>query len=114
MLPEDNPPVYATMSAEDLELLIRVALSVIPSDDYDLWYRIGAAIYAALGEAGYAAFDEWSRELSKYEARACERKWRYCRKLRSIKVETIFWQADRRDRRWRTLHRRLLSGEVAA
>ncbi|WP_369719727.1 bifunctional DNA primase/polymerase [Bradyrhizobium sp. LLZ17] len=114
LLPEDNPPVYATMSAEDLELKIRVALSVIPSDDYDLWYRIGAAICAALGEAGYSLFDEWSRSSSKYEARACERKWRYCRKLRSIRVETIFWRADRHDRRWRTLYRRLLSGEVAA
>ncbi len=42
----------------DPELKIRVALSVVPSDDYDVWYRIGAAIYAALGDAGYAVFDE--------------------------------------------------------
>jgi hypothetical protein len=52
LLPEDNPPVYAPMSAEDLEVNIRVALSVIPSDDYDLWYRIGAAIFDGLGGAG--------------------------------------------------------------
>ncbi|QIG96589.1 bifunctional DNA primase/polymerase [Bradyrhizobium sp. 6(2017)] len=113
LLPEDNPSVYAPMSAEDLELKIRVALSVIPSDDYDLWYRIGAAIYHGLGDAGYAAFDDWSRESSKFEAGACRRKWRYCRKLRLISVETIFWQADQHDRRWRTLYRRLLRGEVA-
>jgi hypothetical protein len=62
--PEDNPPVYAPMSAADLELEIRVALSVIPSDRYDLWYKIGAAIYAALGDAGYAVFDEWSASPS--------------------------------------------------
>lgn len=112
--PEDNPPVYAPMSAEDLELKMRVALSVISSDDYDLWYRIGAAIYDGLGDAGYALFDEWSRGSSKYETRACECKWRHCRKFRSIRLETIFWQADQHDRGWRTLYRRLLSGEVAA
>lgn len=112
--PEDNPPVYAPISAEDLELKIKVALSVIPSDDYDLWYRVGAAIYDGLGDAGYVLFDEWSRESLKYEARACERKWRDFRKIRSIKVETIFWQADQHDRGWRALYRRLLSGEVAA
>jgi hypothetical protein len=112
--PEDNPPVYAPMSAENLELEIRVALSVVPSDDYDLWYRIGAAIYDGLGDAGYALFDEWSRESAKYEARTCERKWPECCKIRSIRVETIFWHADQHDRGWRDLYRRVRRGEVAA
>ncbi|QIG92783.1 PriCT-2 domain-containing protein [Bradyrhizobium sp. 6(2017)] len=98
----------------DPELKIRVALSVIPSDDYEVWFRIGAAIYAALGDAGYAAFDEWSRESSKYERRACERKWRECAKMGSIEARTIFWHADQHDRGWRTLYRRLLNREVAA
>jgi Primase C terminal 2 (PriCT-2) len=98
----------------DPELKIRVALSVIPSDDYDVWYRIGAAIYDALGDDGYAAFDEWSQLSSKYEPRACERKWRECAKMRSIGAKTIFWYADQYDRVWRTVYRRLLSGEVAA
>ena len=93
--PADN---YAPMSAEELELKIRVALSVVPSDDYDLWYRIGAAIFDALGDAGYALFDEWSQGSFKYEARACERKWRDCRKFRLIRVETIFWYANQHDR----------------
>lgn len=98
----------------DPELKIRVALSVIPSDDYDPWYKIGAAIYATLGDAGYAVFDEWSRESSKYEPCACARQWRECAKMRSIGAKTIFWYADQHDRGWRTLYRRLLSGEVAA
>jgi Primase C terminal 2 (PriCT-2) len=109
--PADN---YAPMSAEDLEVKIRVALSVIPSDDYDLWFLIGAAIYAALGDAGYALFDEWSRESFKYEARACERKWRDYPKIRSITVGTIFWHANQHDRGWRILYKQLLDGEVAA
>jgi hypothetical protein len=98
----------------DPELKIRVALSVIPSDDYDVWYRIGAAIYDALGDDGYDAFDEWSRESPKYDSRECARKWREFAKISSIRVETIFWLADQHRRGWRTLYRRLLSGEVAA
>jgi hypothetical protein len=97
----------------DPELKIRVALSVIPGDDYDLWYRIGAAIHDALGDAGYDIFDEWSRESWKYEPRACARKWRECARMRSIGAKTIFWHADQHDRGWRTLYRVLLSGEVA-
>lgn len=110
---EDNVP-YAPMSAEDLGIKVRVALSVVPSDEYDLWYRIGAAIFDGLGHVGYPVFDEWSRESSKYEATACERKWRDCRQIRSIRVHTIFWHADQHDPGWRTLYRRLLNGEVAA
>ncbi|MGY3690708.1 hypothetical protein ACVIGA_000788 [Bradyrhizobium sp. USDA 3240] len=98
----------------DLELKIRVALSVVPSDAYEVWYRIGAAIYSALGDARYAVFDEWSRQSSKYEPRACQRKWRECAKIRSIRAETIFWYADQHDRRWRAVYRKLLIGQVAA
>jgi hypothetical protein len=109
--PEDN---HAPISAEQLELKLRVALSVVPSDDYDVWYRIGAAIFDGLGYAGYALFDEWSRQSGKYDARACDHKWRECQKIKSIKVNTIFWHADQHDRSWRTLYRRLLSRGVAA
>jgi bifunctional DNA primase/polymerase-like protein/primase-like protein len=111
--PHDNIS-YAPMSADDLELEIRVALSVVPSDEYDLWWRIGAAIFDGLGDSGYALFDEWSRESFKYGSRACERKWRDCTKIRSIRVDTVFWNADQHDRGWRTLYKRLLRGEVAA
>jgi hypothetical protein len=109
--PEDNVPV---MSPEELELKMTVALSVVPSDAYDLWFRIGAAIYDGLGDAGYPLFAEWSRESFKYSARACERKWREFRKIRSIKAGTIFWHADQHNRGWRKLYRQILSGEVAA
>ncbi|MCJ9728985.1 PriCT-2 domain-containing protein [Bradyrhizobium sp. PRIMUS42] len=98
----------------DLELKIRAALSVVPSDDYDPWFRIGAAIYSALGDSGFPLFDEWSHESWKYDPRACQRKWREFAEIRSIRVETIFWYADQHDRGWRALYRRLINGEVAA
>ena len=98
----------------DIELKIRVALAVIPSDNYFVWLYSGAAIYDALGDAGYELFDEWSQGSSKYQPRACARKWCDCRKMRSIKVATIFWYADQYDRGWRTLYRRHIGGEVTA
>jgi hypothetical protein len=97
----------------DPELKIRVALSVVPSDEYEVWYRIGAAIYAELGDAGYALFDEWSRQSSKYEPRACQRKWRDFAKMRSIGARTIFWHADQQDLTWRDLYRRLVKAEAS-
>jgi hypothetical protein len=98
----------------DPELKIRAALAVIPSDSYDVWFRIGAAIYASLGDAGFDAFDEWSRESSKYDARECQEKWSEFAEIRSIRAATIFWYADQHDPGWRTLYRRLLGSEVAA
>ncbi|MHC2672756.1 hypothetical protein ACVI1J_004919 [Bradyrhizobium diazoefficiens] len=98
----------------DLELKIRAALSVVPSDDYEPWFRIGAAIYSALGDSGFPLFDEWSHGSWKYDPRACQRKWREFAKIRSIRIETIFWYADQHDRGWRGLYRRLVNGEVAA
>lgn len=83
-----NEPADYFPDDPDPELKIKVALSVIPSDDYDPWYKIGAAIYATLGDAGYAVFDEWSRESPKYNSRACERKWREFGKMGSIGART--------------------------
>ena len=112
--PEDYNS-FAPMSVADLETEMRFALSVIPADDYDLWLRIGAAIHDGLGDAGYSLFDEWSQECpAKYKPRDCEQKWRQCQKMRSIRVQTIFWHADRCDPGWRAQWRRYMSGGVAA
>jgi len=40
---------------------IESALAFISSEcGYDDWYKIGAAIYSALGESGFSVFDYWS------------------------------------------------------
>lgn len=110
--PEDS---FACMTVDELEIEMRFALSVIPADDYDLWFKIGAAIYDGLGDAGLLLFDEWSQECpEKYDPRGCERKWRDFRKIRSIRVETIFWHANQFDSSWRDKWRRYLRGEVLA
>lgn len=91
-------------SPEDIKLKIEVALSVIPSDDYHLWLRIGAAIADGLGDSGFAVFDDWSSDSSNYEEKACKVKWTECCRMRRIGVETIFWQADQFDSGWRDFY----------
>ncbi|MCK1732950.1 bifunctional DNA primase/polymerase [Bradyrhizobium sp. 138] len=103
------------LSAEDVDLKIWCALRVIPADiDYLDWFRIGCGIYAALGDAGFEYFDEWSREAPhKYPGKGCADKWRECAKITSIGPETIYFLADREDRRWRDAYRIMLAKGAA-
>jgi hypothetical protein len=48
----------------------RAALAAIPNDDedYELWWRVGLACAAALGESGRKDFNAWSRKSKKHDA----------------------------------------------
>ncbi|MCS3761653.1 hypothetical protein GGE24_003660 [Bradyrhizobium centrosematis] len=103
------------LAVEDVDLKWWCALRVIPADiDYLDWFRIGCAIYAALGSAGFEHFDEWSREAPhKYPRNGCADKWRECAKVTSIGAETLYYLADRADRRWRDAYRIMLAKGAA-
>ena len=63
----ESPPVDEWLDA---------ALSVIPSDDYEVWTRVGMAMKNELGEAGFDRWHQWSRGSPKYPGeRRCHRKW---------------------------------------
>jgi hypothetical protein len=112
--PEDHVS-FAPMTMADLEVEIRFALTVIPSDDYHLWIKIGAAIHSGLGDAGLALFDQWSRECpAKYDAPGTERKWRDLQNMRQVSVNSIFYIATEHDPTWRDDWRAYLRGEVQA
>ena len=55
---------------------VRAMLAVIPSDDRELWIRIGMAIRDALGETGNPLWHEWSATSEKYRWRDAETAWR--------------------------------------
>ncbi|WP_422388663.1 bifunctional DNA primase/polymerase [Bradyrhizobium symbiodeficiens] len=99
----------------DMELKVWCALRVIPADcDYLTWFRVGCAIYAALGEPGFTRFDDWSREApAKYRDGSTTEKWRECGTVRAINPRTLFYLADRCDRSWRLVYRTMLAREVA-
>jgi hypothetical protein len=79
---------------------IRAALKVIPSDDYDLWYRVAGAIRRELGDAGYGVFEEWSRKSKKFDVKKCRRKWNDASDISRITAGTIYHLADEYDASW--------------
>ena len=68
---------------DDLGLKVWCALQVIPADcDYITWWRVGCAVYAALGDDGFDHWRVWSAEAPrKYPGEAAIAfKWRECAK----------------------------------
>ncbi len=53
---------------------LRSALPVIPSDEREVWVRIGQAL-KRLGDIGYALWIEWSSKSCKFDADDAERVW---------------------------------------
>jgi hypothetical protein len=95
---------------DDVWSKVAAALTVIPADlNYSDWFRIGCAVYAGLGESGFALWDDWSATAPhKYPREGCDAKWRECAKVHSIRVETLFWMADQCEGGdWRDLYARL-------
>lgn len=79
---------------------VREALSHIPSDDYDIWFRIAGAIRKELGESGYRLFEEWSRKSKKFSIKDCLRKWKDASDIKSISAGTIFKLANEHAPNW--------------
>lgn len=71
---------------------LRDALSVIPSDDRDLWVRFGLAL-CPLGQAGFDLWDGWSQRSSKYDPVDQIRVWRSFTPGQ-FNFESIFWLAQ--------------------
>lgn len=57
---------------------INGALAFVPADDREDWLTVGMAIHAESrgSEAGFAAWDAWSRQSEKYAAKDQRRVWR--------------------------------------
>ena len=55
---------------------IRTALSFIPSDDREVWYRMASAVRSELGDAGWDIWDDWSKTSEKYSPLDARSTWR--------------------------------------
>src|SRR5205085_1140614 len=60
--------------SEEVIMELRSALAMIPSDDRDLWQRMGHALHA-LGDRGRELWEEWSCRSDKYDAEDAKRVW---------------------------------------
>jgi hypothetical protein len=61
---------------DDDERRIASALAYIPSDDREVWWRIGAILKSHLGEAGRAIWDAWSSSSQKFDPTTQNSTWR--------------------------------------
>lgn len=59
-------------SEQELQL-VESALSVIPSDDYNVWLTVGMALH----DGGYdlSLWDKWSSTAVNYQSGCCDKKW---------------------------------------
>jgi hypothetical protein len=80
---------------------IKAALTVIPSDAYQVWFEVGSAIHRELGEAGWPLFEWWSSKSDKFDARQCRAKWDNVSAVTGYTAGTIFFYADEADAGWR-------------
>lgn len=71
---------------------LRDALASFPSDDRDLWIRVGMALHS-IGQQGFDLWDEWSRKSTKYDPVDSMRVWRSF-KPGSVNYETVFYIAQ--------------------
>ena len=86
MIPPSLIPIYLKE--------VRSALGVIPSDDRELWIRMGLAL-STLGDAANIVWHEWSSTSDKYDPDDAEQIWRSFKPNR-IGHEAILAEARRR------------------
>lgn len=72
---------------------IRDALALIPSEERELWVRIGMAVKSALGEEGFDLWDEWSRRAQSYRESDARAVWRSIDPQGGITLGTLFFEA---------------------
>ncbi len=66
------------------------ALRHIPPEEYHTWVQVGMALKAALGEDGFAMWDEWSSASPKYDTAQMPTKWRSFQAEGGITAGTLF------------------------
>ena len=78
---------------------LRSALSAIPSDDYDIWIKIGLALKPH-GEKGFLLFRNWSSTSAKYQGEdEIREKWETF-KPEEITIGSIFYLA--KEKGWKS------------
>lgn len=88
---------------------LRAAMSAIPiqPESYDRWLKIGMALYHATGgsDEGFELWDRWSSKGDKYHPDEMDAKWQSFGRASPgavLGAKTIFAEADKADRSWRS------------
>lgn len=77
------------------------ALAPYRCDDREDWLLVTIAVKAALGDAGYSAWDAWSARSSHYNAEGNRRTWDTLDQAGKTTVGTLFYYANQDNPDWR-------------
>lgn len=79
---------------------IEDALGYIPSDDRDLWVKIGMALYDEYGESAFNAWDAWSQFSPSYNAKAAASTWKSISRAsgtgKNATIASVIYEAKQR------------------
>lgn len=68
------------------------ALSHIPADDRETWVKMGMAVKAELGDAGFDTWDFWSQSSANYDPKAAKSVWRSIRGA-GVTIASLYHEA---------------------
>lgn len=83
-----------TANEKKARWLIEKRLKVIPSENYECWFRIGRALFNKFegSEYGFTLFDQWSKKASNYDAEQVAYMWQQYKKTSNEKItESTIW-----------------------
>lgn len=84
---------------------LAAAMAVIPNDEatsWEIWNRMGMALWVASSGQGFAIFDAWSLKHSKYDAGTTKARWEHYGKSPPDRIGagTLFYLADQAAPGW--------------
>ena len=72
---------------------IREALQFIPASDRETWVKMGMAIKAEAGDAGFDLWEAWSQQDESFDPKAARDVWKSIRGNGKVTAGTLFHEA---------------------
>ena len=69
------------------------ALACVPSEDREVWVRMGMAVKSELGDAGFDLWNSWSMASDRYRAADARSVWRSISPYGGVTVASLFKEA---------------------
>ncbi|MCE3603007.1 DUF927 domain-containing protein [Massilia sp. P8910] len=71
----------------------RAALTFVPANDRDKWYRIGMALKSEFGDGGWELFEAWSEGGTSFDIKAAKSTWKSCKPGGGVTIATLIGEA---------------------
>lgn len=76
---------------------VKAALTFIPSDDRDVWLKVGMALKSEYGDTeGYPLFEAWSESAESFDAKAVKSVWKGFKPSGGVTIASLVAEAKQR------------------